>query len=524
MGFGNGYSVRHDRGGKRYDNSMVAHVWNAQSEALGQSSNGNFYFNGAALYSYGSHFVVGYIMPDGVAFLNADSYSVSTSGHQSDARGAIKNRRRAVVAGLTDLAGDWKLLPRLASYLKEGYAKDKEAREAMQKSVRATLATYAVALESPILAAGQWGNDSYDYETTPATRIPFDRTGLQEAGAYLAALAGLPAASWPKIKREAAKARAAKAEREAKADRDAAERRALRLSDMEARHWREYMSNLGREYTSHGFESLAKELRRARKLMLAAKSGKLATAGRIATIRARLKQVEAEREAFDAKRQPRLDRHALAIHLATIRAFRDASDEGRARLGRYDMANLERAAQYVAERGRLLDLKASAILLVSMAAQRQRELIAAEREAAARQRENEAREYEERKALWLSGELVGRMRFDADCGGAALRVKDNMLETSHGADVPLEHAVKVFRFVKLIREQHHDDDSSAISTAWRKNGKTIRVGHFQVDRIMSNGDFEAGCHSIKWAEVERVAKEAGVFDCPASDLAVEQSA
>jgi hypothetical protein len=69
----------------------------------GQSNNGNVYFDGPALYSYGSHFLTGYIMPDGVALLNGDSYSVSTSGHQSDARSAVSNRATFTIADLTEL-------------------------------------------------------------------------------------------------------------------------------------------------------------------------------------------------------------------------------------------------------------------------------------------------------------------------------------------------------------------------------------------------------------------------------------
>lgn len=83
------------------------------------------------------------------------------------------------------------------------------------------------------------------------------------------------------------------------------------------------------------------------------------------------------------------------------------------------------------------------------------------------------------------------------------------LETSLGATVPLDHAIKVFRFVKLCREQGRE---------WHRNGHTLRVGHFQVDHVAANGDFEAGCHSIKWPEVERLAGLLGLLDAaPSAD-------
>lgn len=93
-------------------------------------------------------------------------------------------------------------------------------------------------------------------------------------------------------------------------------------------------------------------------------------------------------------------------------------------------------------------------------------------------------------------------------GGAYLRVRGNMLETSQGANVPLEHAIRVFRFVKLCRER---------GEAWQRNGRTLRVGHFQVDSVDEHGNFRAGCHRINWPEVERAAAQAGVIDQPAAD-------
>ena len=93
-----------------------------------------------------------------------------------------------------------------------------------------------------------------------------------------------------------------------------------------------------------------------------------------------------------------------------------------------------------------------------------------------------------------------------------MRIRGDTLETSQGASVPLAHAIKVFRFVKLCRER---------GQAWHRNGKTVRVGHFQVDSIDAAGNFKAGCHDFTWPEVERVARLAGVADSEASAAAVE---
>ncbi len=137
--------------------------------------------------------------------------------------------------------------------------------------------------------------------------------------------------------------------------------------------------------------------------------------------------------------------------------------------------------------------------------------------ARARQREEEeaarhAREAVKREA-WLAGESNGFYGRDR-AGGAYGRIVGDKLQTSLGADVPLSHAIRVFRFVKLCRERKE---------GWRRNGKTIRVGHFHVDSVDAHGNFMAGCHSFNWPEVERLARLAGVYDNKCSSEALEAS-
>lgn len=139
---------------------------------------------------------------------------------------------------------------------------------------------------------------------------------------------------------------------------------------------------------------------------------------------------------------------------------------------------------------------------------------AARLEAERKQAERFAADAEIRRA-WLAGESDSYRARDGSpisdsLGGALMRVKGDNLETSWGASVPLAHAVKAYRFVKLIRER---------GKPWKRNGHTIRVGHYQVDSISASGDFVAGCHNFTWQEIERVAVLAGVAECPPSDAA-----
>jgi hypothetical protein len=168
-------------------------------------------------------------------------------------------------------------------------------------------------------------------------------------------------------------------------------------------------------------------------------------------------------------------------------------------------------AAFVGERWRLKVPGVTAEALADASVAHERAVKAAARKAAKAEKER-AEEQRELQAAWLAGDepRYSSLRgFDAACGGAALRVMGEDLETSHGARVPLKHAVKVFPFLKLCREE---------GKTWEKNGHSIRVGHFTLDRIEADGSFKAGCHEIRWPEVERIAKQIGIFDvAPARD-------
>lgn len=115
---------------------------------------------------------------------------------------------------------------------------------------------------------------------------------------------------------------------------------------------------------------------------------------------------------------------------------------------------------------------------------------------------------------WLRGEehAVPQEWRSAPDGSAYIRRRGEELQTSQGASVPWEHAVKAFRFIKLCRER---------GEAFHTNGRTVRVGHFTVDSIDAEGNMLAGCHYFTWSEIERLAKAEGVFEVEASSEAVE---
>lgn len=157
------------------------------------------------------------------------------------------------------------------------------------------------------------------------------------------------------------------------------------------------------------------------------------------------------------------------------------------------------------------DLQARA---AAAAARREREAAAARKraaEAAALRRAEAEAQFADWRCGLPNARIPAEWRVSPD-GAAYIRRNGDTLETSQGASVPWDHAVKAFRFIKLCRERGEQ---------WETNGRVIRVGHFQIDCITAQGDMRAGCHFFKWEEIERLARAEGVFDAPPSAEAVE---
>ena len=516
MGFGYGYASRRDMGGKRYNNDMVAHVWNSLSESRGQSNNGNVYFEGPALFSYGSHYLTGFIMPDGVALLNGRSYSVSTSGHQSDARSAVRNRATFTLADLTPLAN----LLRTMSRGKLSRDWKSRARAIIRENAEQLAA--ATRLE-PGESRWRWDDEAGRSVETQ---------GGETAGEYLTRVAGLPAASWPKLQREAAKAKAKREAANAKAQRESSLSKARQLADMTDSEFRRRMLAIrDPEHNRHGgillgdaerrLERLGLELLRAVKLANAEGFSKR----RLANLRRRRKET-AERKAEATRVESILKKRVqLGSDIATVRTLAEQwrgaddlpADYWRLRNledGAAVLKRLSESAAFPFVTRRRLATQAERLAEVAPILQAEHAAKAEERRAEERRiREMELAEF---KRDWLAGlvPLSGRS-FDAESGGAALRIKGQRLETSHGAEVPLAQAIKAFRFIKLCRKAGRD---------WKANGEQIRVGHFAVDWIDSAGNMQAGCHRFTWPEIERAAVLAGVIDDAPSAEAISNRA
>lgn len=447
----------------------VFHIWAHQAAPTGRRGDGRVYFHGRILYSYGSHFALGIIMPDRVALLNSDGYSVSTGKHKSQTLRAVPGRY-FYVPNLTEAA-------HTIAGIGDDVASGRKRDDGLASRLRRFVVARALALSD-------------------------------EAAIYLLNLIGA-ARSWPKIKREAQAEAAAAAARKAK--RDAAENLAA------AKKWAavspgmlqlEIAAALGRwhpkardDFESIKLENLAKELHRAARALKAFPRFKALVWAHYQAVRARMSHIDKTAE----KRRMRLAfrQNRMTFDGEDLRTASDWERGAAAGQRLLDFMGTYRGGRFLSEAKRAL-----------IAGN-----VAKMREKAADMRRQEERERFEKaaadRATWLAGgRPAGYVRLSDDRGGALLRVNGSDLETSHGARVPLDHAIRAFRFVKLCRES---------GKGWNRNGRTLRVGHYTVDRIEPSGDFVAGCHRIHWQECERIARAIGAFEAAPSDEALTRS-
>ncbi len=79
---------------------------------------------------------------------------------------------------------------------------------------------------------------------------------------------------------------------------------------------------------------------------------------------------------------------------------------------------------------------------------------------------------------------------------AMLRIDGDEVQTSRGAPFPISHAKRALAFIRKVRES---------GQAYVRNGRTIHLGPYALDRIEPDGAVKAGCHVVSWEEIERIA-------------------
>jgi hypothetical protein len=120
-------------------------------------------------------------------------------------------------------------------------------------------------------------------------------------------------------------------------------------------------------------------------------------------------------------------------------------------------------------------------------------------EAKARAAEDAKRSAKALRA-WLAGTAATAWPYS---GPVRLRLFDGSLETTQGAVVPKADAIRVYKILRRLRER---------AETYQRNSETITItlGPFELNSMDAAGTVKAGCHTVTWKEIERIAKLAGV--------------
>lgn len=469
-----------------FDNAMTAHVWAQQTQNDGKSHNGNLWFTGRTIYSYGTHFPLATFAADGSLFINADSSSKTTNGkHFPAVRRAVRGRDawsvpdlRALIASLDCVKADGRIPAEYAG-------------------ARARLVEY---LDS-------------NWRSFPAD---------SEAAAWLLRAAGSRAA-WAnvrgKLEAAATKAERDNAKRAARIMLEAAKRLAVVPLDMLRLRMIQTASNASDWNRERQLKEAVREYADAHR---AAPAGKLRVA-----LWARVKLARELADRFNRNSSGAFAKRRAAI--ATLRRIW-AGDYG-ANVGESAALNVA-----LAERGAIVEaLEAHGPQSLRERADSRLVTLAGEIQTLTRAREAaRMAEQEAERLAWLRNDPEGPRRAyhlkDVD-GGALVRalepeidgctVRGGTLETSQGATVPLRHAARVFAFVRALRDKAQADGMADCARVWIPGADSVRVGHFALSEVYANGDFVAGCHRINWSETERLSRELGLWDCPATALSAD---
>jgi hypothetical protein len=465
-----------------FSNDMVAHVWAQQKQESGRSNNGNFWFEGATIYSYRTPIARIVETVDGrrVVLRTSETFSITTSGkHENAISYALRGNETLFVvpsiAAGTIAQGAPDHVANLAHLIDN-------ARRLAGKVKTARFDSYA---SRPVMPSAdpldRWNHCADSSMPGPdGSRPLFLETaahGFRAAAEYAAAF-GLPFDVDGEA--EIAAANAAWRERWQRYNSPAAVRKREKAA-------------LYRERARERAE--AAERARQRESMLARFAAWKAGTGR--------RPVAWQ---FDAETDSAIHAELTAIETAEReQAERDAAEAFA--LWRAGDAPRPHAGRYVGNSPEIVAMWQAV-------------------------HDDEARERFEReaatRAAWLNGEPICFYGRD-EHGGALLRLRGDQaaaceavqagnmdglnVETSQGGTVPLAHAVRAFQFKRLVWQS---------GKSWERNGQCVRVGHFQIDRIdAESGDVKAGCHVLRREEIERLAASIGLGDLAPSDEAAE---
>lgn len=112
---------------------------------------------------------------------------------------------------------------------------------------------------------------------------------------------------------------------------------------------------------------------------------------------------------------------------------------------------------------------------------------------------------------WRGGKYVALYHYSLPTMVRVHPGKPEVLQTSRGAEVPLEAAIGIFRLAQRCRDRAEALPASLVAQLATRQRQ---IGEFHLDRIDADGTIHAGCHTISYEESARLANELGLIDPP----------
>lgn len=129
------------------------------------------------------------------------------------------------------------------------------------------------------------------------------------------------------------------------------------------------------------------------------------------------------------------------------------------------------------------------------------------KEEAEARRLEDMRTLPERIELWRRGAANGYGNLHGLPPMLRVSTRGNTIQTSHGAEIPLDHGTRALRFIRIVwaKAQTYSFDKA------QGNPAAVHVGHFTIDAITAT-HVRAGCHNFERAEIEQFMITTGVLD------------
>ena len=481
-----------------FNNDMTLHVWAQGSQMHGRSTGHNIFFEGRMLYSYGHHYLMGYLLPDG-AFINADSNSVTTNQHRGMAASAVAGKVHWI-PGLTDLKYA------LEDGVKLKYHRDQVKAWAVEfildhpAEVRTVLEHFKMAVS---FDACQRKAESIQRRSDRRKEAAKNR----ELKPLVSGLLHVKVADLEARIRKYDKDNQESLEKMLR-EHDGKARQALIFANKNGygKRSREHLKALRRVLKAHIQKAWRNNQRRVRRINV---SQIICLIRRIAKAR----EINVDNPGYNTVRNFFGGYAYFPEYWGNDFQNPVSTEEQRERRIVFGVnaakLMLETYPKYVF--GTLRDDLETHIQVYE---DRAFEILQERQKRHDDAREAKEREYameqEEKRQRWLGGEVMySRPHFSDGEDGAMVRatgvVRDEngaiingVVETSWGAAVPVSDAIRVYRFVRNCRDY---------GRTWHRNGERMPVGHFEVDSIQANGNFKVGCHRFNWNTIHKLAVE-----------------